>query len=396
MTCIIDLMRTIDRSRFEPLVLFYHRNRHEQDLQEMGIETRCLDLPLSGEEDGEGAGPSRPKKHATGLKRAVKRHPIWRETSKAVRESLPWARRIADIIGRESIDLVHNNDNPRGDRASILAAHLCRVPQVSLIRYTPSYYRPLDARLARYSERLVAVSRYARDHFVENVGRVSTPIEVVYDPVHLDVLDQARAATALSREDLGLDASDFVVTNVGRITWWKGQLVFLDAVRTVANHHPDIRALIVGAPTDAAESQAFWAQLREKVDALDLSPFVRFLGYRSDIQAVMAQSDLVVHTAIRPEPFGKVIVEAMAAQRPVVATAFGGPMEIVEPETTGLLVPAGDPDALAEAIGKLAADRERSRRMGEAGRRLVQERFPVDRFRQAMHRIWAEALAARR
>jgi glycosyltransferase involved in cell wall biosynthesis len=89
----------------------------------------------------------------------------------------------------------------------------------------------------------------------------------------------------------------------------------------------------------------------------------------------MAAADVVVHSAVTPEPFGRVVIEALAASRPVIATAAGGVLDILEPEATGLLVPPDDTGALAHALVRLAGDPVLRTRLGAAGRRCVAEAF---------------------
>ena len=95
-----------------------------------------------------------------------------------------------------------------------------------------------------------------------------------------------------------------------------------------------------------------------------------------------------MHASVEPEPFGLVLVEAMAAGKPVVATAQGGPLEIVEEGITGFLVPPGDAEALAGALGKLLADEGLGRRMGEAGRQRAWERFSVERMVRELEEVY--------
>ena len=107
-------------------------------------------------------------------------------------------------------------------------------------------------------------------------------------------------------------------------------------------------------------------------------------------------SDVVVHSSTQPEPFGRVIVEAMAAGRPVVATAAGGVPEIVEAGSTGLLTAPGDLHGMAAAIGELLSDPNRATDMAERGRDSVRNRFTADRFAERLHRIYESTLADRR
>lgn len=386
MTALLDLVRSLDRDRYDPVVLTYQAETgYETELRNLGATLFSLNHPRGPgtRTKADGAAPG----HET----ARPRHGL-RQARRLIRSDLPIGRAIAQVIRREGIDLVHHNDNPRGDRGSILGAWMARVPQTSHVRYTPTYYKPIDRRLARSVRRYLTMSEAIRQHMSSNLGSLPAPVEVVYDPFHFDVHDRALRANAPSRSEWGFGPTDFVLASVGRIVPWKGQDVFLRALRKTVDAVPDAKALIVGGPKETTASQDFWHRLQALTDELDLRSAVVFTGLRRDVPQVMAASDVVVHTATMAEPFGKVLVEAMATRRPVVATAFGGPLEIVDEGDTGRLVPASDPEALASVLIDLARNPERGRLMGERGRVRAEQRFGVEPYRAAMERIFDEAV----
>jgi glycosyltransferase involved in cell wall biosynthesis len=131
----------------------------------------------------------------------------------------------------------------------------------------------------------------------------------------------------------------------------------------------------------------FENHLRQLTIDLGLSQKVIFTGHRDDVHRVLSALDLLVHCS-HAEPFGRVLIEAMAAGRPVVAFADGGVPEIVVHGTTGLLVPPGDEQALAEAMIELLADRDRSLRLGDEGRRRVELHFTAQQTARAIEAIY--------
>ncbi|MDH3222203.1 MAG: glycosyltransferase [Gemmatimonadota bacterium] len=384
MTCLIDLVRSLDRDRFEPVVLTYQRDTgYEEILESLGATVVSLDRPPRPKGKKSGGSPG----HETARPRAG-----LRQLRRLFRLELPVGRRIAAIIRREGIELVHHNDNPRGDRPSMLGAWMAGVPQTSHVRYTPVYYPPMDRRLAKAVSRYVPMSRAIRTQMEENLGTITTPVEVVYDPFHFDIHDRAMAKHVVTASDFGFGPDDYLVVNVGRIVPWKGQDVFLRALRKTVDQCPHVKAVIVGGTKDHERSYEYWDDLQALTDELGLRDSVCFSGFRTDVPSIMAAADLLVHTATWPEPFGKVLVEAMASRTPVVATAGGGPVEIVEEGKTGLLVPPSDPDALAAALIRMANDPEGSRAMGERARAVAEKRYGVESFRRTMDRIFTEAL----
>jgi glycosyltransferase involved in cell wall biosynthesis len=139
---------------------------------------------------------------------------------------------------------------------------------------------------------------------------------------------------------------------------------------------PDAQALIVGAPL-FPEDDVYQAQIYRQCRDLGLDARVRFVGDRPDVPDLMKLCDVVVHASTAPEPFGRVIVEAMLAGRPVVASAAGGVLEIVEAEKTGLLVRPGDPAALAAALTRLDREEGLAARLAAAAEKVAIDRFTL-------------------
>ena len=147
------------------------------------------------------------------------------------------------------------------------------------------------------------------------------------------------------RQEFGFTPQEFVVGHFSRLAPWKGQHLLIEAL----THCPrSVSAILVGAALFGEED--YVQQLKQQVKDLNLEHRVRFLGFRSDVADLMAACDLVVHTSTAPEPFGRVIIEAMLCGTPVVAAAAGGAMELVEHGVTGWLVKPGDPLKLATII----------------------------------------------
>lgn len=389
-TGLVDMLRVLDRSRFEPVVLCYEPNPFCERYREEGARVRLLETreaevvrPLPAPV----GGAVEPLRSVHGL-RAVNR---------LVRRDLPMARRIADVIRQEAPVLVHHNDNPHGDRASILAGRMVGLPQVCHVRYLPKYFRPVDRLLGSWVDRFVFMSEAIALQYESAVGGSRDKGSVVYDPFDFEGFGvEDGPARRDVREELGIPGAAPVVSNIGRLVAWKGQDVFLRAVERLMTRHPDLRVLIVGGPGRSADDVAFSERLRAQARELGLDRVVTFTGFRTDVPRILAASDLIVHSSIEPEPFGRIVVEAMAAGRPVVATDAGGVREIIEDGRTGLLVPLGDPAAMAAAIERLLADAQLSGSLAQGGGRSVRERFAADRFSEQLHTMYDMLLAAGR
>ena len=184
--------------------------------------------------------------------------------------------------------------------------------------------------------RVIANSRATAAAFVESGGK-SKLVRVVYngiDPAPFELTTPAELE-ALEKE-LGL-AEASIVGVFSRLAPWKGQHVLLDALP----HLPAVHALLVG---DALFGERTYAEsLRVRARSLGVADRVHFLGFRKDVPRLMRLSDVVVHTSTAPEPFGRMIVEGMMADKPVVASRAGGATEIIEDKVNGYLVPPGNP-----------------------------------------------------
>ena len=197
------------------------------------------------------------------------------------------------------------------------------------------------------------------------------PIRLVYPGTPLDALDSVRRIPPLEmRAKLKLPAAGPLVGIVGRLQRWKGMHVFLDAIAILRRLHPDLHAVIVGGPHETEPS--YGNELRDQARVLDVAGVVTFAGFQSNATEWMQAMDVVVH-ASDDEPFGIVVIEAMALGKPVVAGSRGGPAEIVTPGRDGLLAPFGDAAAVASAIEQYLADPGFAARTGVAARERAQQ-----------------------
>lgn len=190
---------------------------------------------------------------------------------------------------------------------------------------------------------VIANSQASQAAFVKAGGRKHLTA-VVYNGFDPELYRTDEFNRKILRQQLGLDGR-FVVGHFSRLSPWKGQHVLIEALSRCSE---DITAIFVG---DALfGEQAYAHHLHERVAELGLEERVQFLGFRSDIVQLMSACDLIAHTSIAPEPFGRVIVEAMLCGRPVVAAEAGGAIELVEHGRTGWLVAPGKPTLLAEVM----------------------------------------------
>jgi glycosyltransferase involved in cell wall biosynthesis len=167
---------------------------------------------------------------------------------------------------------------------------------------------------------------------------------------------------------------DPVVAHVAMLRPEKGHAVLLQAARKVVDELPTARFLLAGAGPERGAIETLRTQLGLKQNVL-------LLGQRDDVPALLAAADVAVLCSLPlVETFPNSILEALASSRPVVCTDVGSIREMVEHESTGLIVPPMDPPALAQALTRLLSEPELSRAMGERGRSGVRERFTTERM----------------
>jgi glycosyltransferase involved in cell wall biosynthesis len=266
-----------------------------------------------------------------------------------------------------------------------VATRLARTPLLWHLhdRLADDYLPPAAGRLVR------AVARRGTCGIVANskatlstVGTMPVPLRVIPEPV---------AGGSARRRARGSD-EPFTVGIVGRIAPWKGQDVF---VRAFAQAFPGgaERAVIVGAPLFGED--AYLHRLETLVGDLGLAGRVELAGFRSDVPTELGRFDALVHASVIPEPFGRVVVEGMAAGLPVVAADAGGPREVISSGRDGLLYPPGDVPALADALRLVARDAELGARLGDAAVESAKLYTP-ERVARQTAAFYREVLAGRR
>jgi glycosyltransferase involved in cell wall biosynthesis len=160
----------------------------------------------------------------------------------------------------------------------------------------------------------------------------------------------------------------------GRIAAWKGQKVLIEALKLL----PNVSGVIVGDALFTEADQHYKRELVVLAETLGVTNRVQFAGFQTDVLPYLKAVDVVVHCSISPEPFGRVIVEAQLAGKPIIATQGGGPSEIIKDRVTGILVSPNDADELAKAIKELLENRKWAEELARHGRQAAVERFGLD------------------
>lgn len=306
----------------------------------------------------------------------------------------PTVRDLAALIRAEQAEVVHTNS--LYCLYGGFAARVARTPHIWHVREIPPQIpiaRPALGRMVLSLSRMVIAMTRAVSAGVFGAAAGDPRMRYLAEGIDLGVWSR-EAVTRSVRAELGIAPGTPVIGFVARLDPWKGLDVFLDACARVATAFPDAVFLVSGDAPGGME--AYRDQMVAKAAALGLGERVRFLGWRyrmDDIPALMADLDVFCHTSIAPEPFGAVIMEAMAMRTAVIAARAGGPMEIIEDGVSGLLSPPGDAPALAAAIEGLLRDPARRRALGDAGRARVEQRYERSVYGAEVRALFDEALA---
>jgi glycosyltransferase involved in cell wall biosynthesis len=294
----------------------------------------------------------------------------------------------ATVARARHADVIYANTQ-RAMVIGALAGRLARRPVVWHLRdiVSPEHFGRKQLRIIKWCAKLglahvIANSAASARAFAELTRFDEKHIDVVFNGIAAAPFDALRnVPVATLRARLKLPQGAFLVGSFSRLARWKGQHVLLEAM--VLNPH--MHAVLVGAPLFGEDP--YEVDLRAFVASHDLGERVHFLGFQHDIAACMCAVDAVAHTSITPEPFGRVIVEGMLAQRPVVAARAGGVLEIVEDGVNGALCEPGDAHALADVLAELRSDTALRERLVRNGYQTALGRFGTAAYVAGVERI---------
>ena len=348
---LLELLRTLDRERFEP-TLACPPGRLADRARQLGVPVAELEL-----EKLKGGNPLR------SLTR------LWQGRGQL-------RRLLAD-----GFRIVH----PNTLRAAVYAAAGAVSRAASLVWHVRDVDVPAWARKLLLRRCAVAV---APSEFVAASLAGSRKVRIVPNGMAMAGVPDESAFGAF-RDEVGVGHDVPVVGCLGRIRPWKGQACFLEAAAWVARRLPEARFLIVGATLFPDPGRDYLAELKEQADDLDIADRVVFTGHRDDPCAALGAMDVVANCS-EGEPFGRVLIEAMACRRPVVAFRSGAVPEIVVDGSTGLLVPPGDTEGMAHGILDLLRNHTRAEAYGEAGRQRVATHFTLEASTRGIESIYDE------
>lgn len=294
--------------------------------------------------------------------------------------------RLGRIILKEKVDIVHVNNGMNNLEPVIAAILLGR----KYIVHFHGVERPgfVQRLLRNHVHKYIVISDYLAEALSEN-GFPRERMAVIPNPYQ-----ESHALSKKSSElraQYGIEQEDKVFAIVGRIVRWKGHVEFLNAAFIILQAVPEAKALIIGDFSDGdAEYQN---RIQKMIDDSGFGDRIIMTGYVKDVGSIYSIMDVCVHTSIEPEPFGLVIIEAMANGVPVIASDRGAPKEIITDGVNGYIVNPDSAQQLADAAIRLLSDDGLRGKMSKSARQHVRQHYNEKDYAHAVENIYAEVLA---
>ena len=294
---------------------------------------------------------------------------------KSIRSIVRLSRIVEKIIRDERIDIVHARSRVPA-WISYLACRNLKVPWITTCHGL--YSRHFGSRVMGWSDRVITVSATVAYHMISHFAVPSEKIRVVPRGIEMTEF-------AFQPKPLG---DPIRIGLVGRVSRLKGHHLLLQALPRVKEFFPNLQVWFIGATPKKYKN--FHLELLRRAADTGLKDSVFFLGGRQDIAALLKQIDLLVHPSVHPESFGRVIIEAQASGIPVIATRLGGVTEIIEHDTTGILVPSQDRKSLSEAMIRMLSSPSLRHRLTTEARKKVEQKYQLNQMISSTLNVYQE------
>lgn len=295
---------------------------------------------------------------------------------------------------REKIDIVHTHNSKAGILGRF-SGWLCGIPIVVHTMHSCVFKYPNISRLERncylliekftalFTDRVIFISEVLKKEFLQ--AKVVSPqkVTVIYSGIEIEKF-KIPVETDKIKKELGINSEDLIVGTVGRLEEGKGQEFILQAAAKIVKDRPCVKFIFVG-------DGLLRNKLMTQAKSLGIQDNVIFTGLRQDIPRFLAILDIFIFASLY-EGMGRVVLEAEAAGKPVVATRVGGIPDIVKEDETAILVPSGDANSLFEAIERLIKDKLLRQKMGEAARRFIDYRFSSQKMVKEIIELYEELI----
>jgi glycosyltransferase involved in cell wall biosynthesis len=358
--CLLYLIQGLDRSLYEPIIVFYENNPIVGKFKIQGETTIVDNMRYLTK------GPSAIRKIINLIL------------------TLMFIIKCYSFINRKKIDLVHLNNTVAGGYDTwLVASLLARIPCITHERNylkQDAFKHVLFKLMSKKFSKVLTVSNVIRDNLIAK-GFDAYIVETVYDGIEAP---EYRRRVKRSRGDVvtefGIPPDHYLIGLVGNIREWKGQELLIESLNILKRDFPDFNCLLIGDLTKNSDIDVRYKErLVSKINDYGLSDRVIFTGYRSDVPDLINALDVQINASIEPDPFPHVILEGMSLGKVVIATNMGGAIESVEDGESGFLVSAHDPQQLADRIKRVLLDNSLRESMASKASQRVERLFSIER-----------------
>ncbi|ODS34147.1 MAG: putative glycosyltransferase [Candidatus Scalindua rubra] len=302
--------------------------------------------------------------------------------------------KLALFLKKEKYDIIHCHTS-KGGFIGRLAAKLAGA---RIIIYSPhgdifegyfcklvtNFFVLLEKFAARFTDKIINLSEIEIERFLKHGIGTKQQLKHIYNGIDIKYYERTMASNLKKRDEFGLSKDDFICATVGRLVPVKGHTYLIKAIQKVIKVIPKARFLFIG-------DGELKSELSEEIKSLGLQENIFLLGARRDIATTLSCINIFLLPSIN-EGFGMVLIEAMAAKKPVIATNVGGIPEVVIDGKTGILIPPKDTEGFSSAIIKLYNNPELSKRMGLAGYRRTKNIFNIETTVHELEDLYSELI----
>lgn len=311
---------------------------------------------------------------------------IWRKIKSLIfRVIFPFAT-IFSILIKNRVDMVHLNNSASVCWDWLLAARILRKPCVAHQRGEFPVNRK-TIKQARKFDKIICISKAILQPFEFNN---ITNTHLIYNPIDVEHFrKQVKKDKKTIKQELQVDGLVPLIGMVGNFQEWKGHVTLIRAVDLLKKQFPGLICLLIGSfPANNIEDKAYFKQVKQLIEDLNLQKHIILTGFRTDVPDLINALDVQLHCSIAPEPFGRVLIEGMCLEKVVVATNIGGPCEIIEDGVSGIFVPPGDHTILRDKIGYLLENEKLREKIGQAAYKRVRDKFSLGKFKTEIHECY--------
>ncbi len=359
---LLSFLEKIDREKIKPIVLLPEDGPFSKKLKDIGIEVLIFPFLIKFGEP----------------------HSIFK-----IPKILRAIYGITKIIKRKRIDIVHSN-SPRAGFLGGLSAKLSSVFSIIHVRdiYLTPFSHPLKAFLLDiFSDIIVSVSEATRVSISEKRRAIDVKVKVIYNGIDIKKVDALKFRNV--REEMGLRKEEILIGSIGILHSVKGHDILLRAIPYIKNKFSFVKALIVGDCL-REEEKGYKDELKKIVKILGIEENVIFTGFREDIFDILNSIDILVLASKYPDPFPRILLEASAMRKPIVASRVGGIPEIIKNGISGILFEPSDHFALSDIIISLLENRERAEQLARNARKMVEDNFSIEKHVSEMTNLYFE------